>query len=66
MSNFTPTVTISLDEYNKLIDIKNKHLEVQVKASVNEYSEQTLLIHSIRIKNKSELKRLMEQLNIIQ
>lgn len=37
---------------------------IQIETSVEENSVRTLVVHSIRIKNKSELVRLMKQLNI--
>jgi hypothetical protein len=37
---------------------------IGVEVSVEEESERTLIVHSIIIKNKSELKKLMKQLNI--
>lgn len=40
-------------------------INLKIEASVYSDSIRTLVVHSIRIKNKSELKKLMQQLNIL-
>ena len=38
---------------------------LRIETSVSKNSEKTLVVHSVTIKNKSELKKLLTQLNII-
>jgi hypothetical protein len=47
--------------YTKLSD----HCVIKIETSVEEYSIKTLVVHSIGIKNKSELLILFKQLNIL-
>lgn len=38
---------------------------IKIETSISENSERTLVVHSITIKNKNELIKLMEQLNVL-
>jgi hypothetical protein len=42
----------------------SNHASIRIECSVLEYSEKTLVVHSIKIKNKSELSKLLKQLSI--
>lgn len=41
------------------------HNVIRIESSVTEFSQRTVVVHSIEINNKSDLLRLLKQLNIL-